>query len=237
MTRPLDMPETRQIEGFNKTVIDKIITWDGENSTEYIEVPLTRMLVPTLIAVKTGPAVTLSLEHYLADEDARSSVTIGDEEGGQVTIAAADAGDLGYIVKVVLPEDPESATDLDADLDDETGVLTITLAVDAEGDPDDTKNTATAIATKVATLEEITTEKVADGVIGVGEYEFTGGIVPWWVDTTDPDGQAYALPISASGSGVFGPFIAWPRGYKGRIKVKATSASDGDTTRILVQGV
>lgn len=237
MSRPLDMPEIRRIEGFNKTVVDETITWDGENDTQYIIVPLTRMLVPSFIAVKSTPAITLSLEHYFADEDAQSTVTIGDEEGGQVTITAADEGDLGYIVKVVLPEDPEGATDLDADLDDETGVLTITLAVDAEGDPDDTKNTASAIATKVATLEEFTTEKDTDGVIGEGEYEFTGGIVPWWADTTDPDGEAYALPISASGSGVFGPFPAWPRGLKGRIKVTATTPSDGDTTRILVQGV
>jgi len=62
-------------------------------------------------------------------------------------------------------------------------------------------------------------------------------MVPWWVDTTDPDGDPYALPIGAGGSGVFGPFDFWPRGLKGRIKVVATSPDADSTTRILVQGV
>lgn len=239
MKHPLSMPEIRQIEGYNKTIVDEIITWDGTNNTVYVDVPLTRMLVPTVIAVKSTPAVSLSLEHYFADEDAQSSVIIGDEEGGQVTITAADEGDLGYTVQVVLPEpaDPVEATDLAVDFDKETGVLTITLAIDAAGEPDDDKNTAAAIAAAVALEDEFTATATKAGVVGEGEYEFTGGIVPWWVDTTDPDGDPYALPIEASGSGVFGPFGFWPRGLKGRIKVVATSPVADSTTRILVQGV
>ena len=239
MKHPLSMPEIRQIEGYNKTIVDEIITWDGTNNTVYIEVPLTRMLVPTVIAVKSTPAVSLSLEHYFADEEAQSAVTIGEEGAGQVTITAADEGDWGYTVQVVLPEpaDPVEATDLAVDFDKETGVLTITLAIDAIGEPDDTKNTAAAIATAVALEDEFTATATTAGVVGEGAYEFTGGIVPWWVDTTDPDGDPYALPIGVSGSGVFGPFDFWPRGLIGRIKVEATTPDEDDTTRILVQGV
>jgi len=147
MKHPLSMPEIRQIEGYNKTIVDEIITWDGTNNTVYVDVPLTRMLVPTVIAVKSTPAVSLSLEHYFADEEAQSSVIIGEEDGGQVTITAADEGDLGYTVQVVLPEPAESgeATDLAVDFDEETGVLTITLALDETGEPDAAKNTAAAI--------------------------------------------------------------------------------------------
>jgi hypothetical protein len=239
MKHPLSMPEIRQIEGYNKTIVDEIITWDGSNNTVYVDVPLTRMLVPTVIAVKSTPAVSLSLEHYFADEEAQSAVTIGEEEGGQVTITAADEGDLGYTVQVVLPEpaDPVEATDLAVAFDEETGVLTITLAIDATGEPDADKNTAAAIAAAVALEDEFTATATKAGVVGEGEYEFTGGIVPWWVDTTDPDGDPYALPIGAGGSGVFGPFDFWPRGLKGRIKVTATTPDENSTTRILVQGV
>lgn len=242
MKHPLSMPEIRQIEGYNKTIVDEVITWDGTNNTVYIDVPLTRMLVPTVIAVKSTPAVSLSLEHYFADEEAQSAVTIGEEGAGQVTITAADEGDLGYTVQVVLPEpaDPVEATDPAVDFDEETGVLTITLAIDATGEPDDAKNTAAAIASAFASgalADKFTATVTTAGVVGEGEYEFTGGIVPWWVDTTDPDGDPYALPIAASGSGVFGPFDFWPRGLKGRIKVAATSPDADSTTRILVQGV
>ena len=60
MKHPLSMPEIRQIEGYNKTIVDEIITWDGTNNTVYVDVPLTRMLVLTVIAVKSTPFPVLN---------------------------------------------------------------------------------------------------------------------------------------------------------------------------------
>jgi len=240
---------------YNRRLIAAEIKWDGDKTSDSIEVPFGNMR-PVLIAVdnQTPSALTATLEYLVTYNDGNAQAVISEEDGGAVTVTVAEAGKEGndYSIAVVLPEDPEAATDLAVDL--VGSVIVITLAVKEDGEefiPDDTKNTATLIAAAITNdLEGFTAEVTTAGKFTkeIAPVQFTGGLVPVWGELVDADGDAIGFDVATASEGegedeieaataCFGPVEAWPRFYGGRLTLSASGTPpDEDTiTRVFVQ--
>lgn len=212
-------------EANQRILANKAIEWDGEIESAEIKIPLT--VKPILIAVDNAPnsAFTVTLEHLIRIDDTNASAEIGD-----VTLTADDAGVVGnsYTVAVALPEEPEGATDLIVSESD--GVITITLAVDAEGTPDNTKNTPALIAAAIndeeTGIEGITAEATGATVFteAIEPVKFTGGTTEVWAEVAAADGTALEYDVPVKSKVVFGPIEHFPRWLGGKVVLTAAAA-------------
>ncbi|MCJ8503125.1 flagellin [Desulfatitalea alkaliphila] len=118
-----------------------------------------------------------------------ASVTIGDDSGnGAVTITASDEGVAGNDITVQFVNGTGNNSALDADITD--GVITVTLATDGSGDPDDTANTAALVAAAINGLTGVSASESgtgADAVTAMAEpVSLEGGVDEVAEGTTAP---------------------------------------------------
>jgi len=114
-------------------------------------------------------------------ETVAASVIIGEPEGPQLTITSEFPGSEGNNCSVIIVNGAEPNTLLAAVIDPETNLLTVTLATDGEGLPDNTVNTGMAVATAIDILPEFIAEMTGAGGIVTEIAEaipLTGGIDP-----------------------------------------------------------
>lgn len=233
-------------EANQRKIATTSIEWDGEAKAASINIPLA--VRPLHIAIDNAPntALTMTMEHLLRIDDTNASAQIGEGTNGVVTITAEAPGAVGdeYSVEVVVPTEVEEATDLAVELNGKKVI--ITLAVDAEGTPDDTKNTAVLIVTAINDKDDgiagFTAEASGDGSgvfqAAVEEVKFTGGTTPAWASLYDSEGNALQISVAAQSARVFGPYPYFPRFLGGRITLTAASAPDegGKTIVQVIEG-
>jgi hypothetical protein len=220
-----------------RTLAKSIIEWDGVAKSKNVNVPVARNPVLIVLDNKSKSALTATLQQLVTIDDTNASATIGD-----ITITADEAGAQGneYSVEVVVPESAE-ATDLVVELTNK--VITITLAVDATGTPDDTKNTVELIIAAINAEETGIEGFTASGTgtvisAAVEPVQFTGGTTEVWVDFFSLEETAISISVAAEKTACFGPFQSFPKFLKGRITLSADSApTDKETTRVIVQEV
>lgn len=240
MNRPKGWAEVNQ-----RRLVHQIIEWDGEKTSETINLPLA--VRPLNVAVDNAlleTTLTMTLEHLLRVDDTNASAQIGSGATGTVTITRDEAGRAGdeYIVKIIIPES-EEATDLIVELVEKT--ITIALAVDATGTPDNTKNTALLIAAAINDeedgIEGFTAEASGDGS-GVfttateDPVQFSGGTTDIWAPLYDTEGNELSLTVAGKKRRVVGPFTYFPRFLGGRIKL-ANDIAPADESITIVQVV
>ena len=238
MTIPKSWAQVNQ-----RQLVKATIEWDG--TLDEAEVLIPTAVKPILIAVDNVPnvAMTLTLEHLIRIDNTNASADIGEGTDGVVTITADDAGALGdtYTVEVVVPEGAEEATDVVVALTDTA--IVITLAVDALGDPDNAKNTATLIAAAINDAEtglaDFTAEASGDGsgtfATAIEAVKFTGGTTEIWAEVAAADGTALEYDVPVKSKVVFGPIEHFPRWLGGRIAIEAASApTENDVTIVQV---
>lgn len=225
------------IELSQKTIKNETVKWDGEAKSISIDVPVARNPVLIVFDNKSKSALTATLQQMVTIDDTNASAKVGD-----ITITADEAGAQGneYSVEVVVPESTE-ATDLLVELVDKA--ITITLAVDDTGTPDDTKNTVELIIAAINAEETGIEGFTASGtgtVISeaVEPVQFTGGTTEVWADYFELQETAFSLAVASEKVRCFGPFQSFPKFLKGRITLSADSApTDKETTRVIVQEV
>lgn len=134
---------------------------------------------------------------------AKATAYIGSGENGTVNIEVDAAGVAGnaYTVEVVVAGTVDAALSAAAVGDD----LTVTLGTDAQGDPDDAKNTATLVAGAVSGVAGFTASATGTGadplVAAEAQKSFTDGadtydeIVGWDAPTVEQ--QANRIPFKA----------------------------------------
>lgn len=107
----------------------------------------------------------------------KASQTIGSGDNGTVTVVYDFVGTEGNDYTITVVEGTGNDSDLAVDL---TGTdITVTLATDGSGDPDDTANTATLIAAAIGGLDDITATASGTGATALAaaeaEQDFAGG--------------------------------------------------------------
>ncbi|HBC94375.1 MAG TPA: hypothetical protein DCZ10_16115 [Pelotomaculum sp.] len=124
------------------------------------------------ISANMGNAITIS-----ALPGASASVVVGDHAGAEVTITFDEEGAAAneYMLEIVNGEGEN--VPLSADFTD--GILTVTLATDETGAPDNAENTATAVAGVIDILDGFSAVMTGSGGVMAVTAEpvpFTGGI-------------------------------------------------------------
>lgn len=231
-----------QEERFNNTLFKQDIVWDEESTKAEIEIPVA--IQPVLIAIDNvqEQALTVTFEQLIKKTPANATATIGDSEVETVTITCETPGLEGEKYKIIVVNGEEAGAELSAVLEDD--LITVTLATDENGDPDNTKNTAAAVATEIATINGFSAEVSGDGSGVITAFsddeplQFSGGMDDTWAPLYDSEGNELSLEIDGETAQVFGPFDYFPRFFGGKITLTADSApaEDGLTT-VIVQEV
>lgn len=225
-------------EASQRTLKRKTVEWDGEEKSISIDVPAARNPVLIVFDNQSKTTLTATLQQLVAIDDTEASAKIDD-----LTIATDEPGAQGneYSISVVVPES-EEATDLVIGLTNKA--IIITLAVDAEGTPDNTKNTVTAIVAAINHAETGIDGFTASGTTGTistateEPVQFTGGQTEVWADYFELQDTAFSLTAASEKTRCFGPFQAFPKFLKGRITLTAAEVPTAEeTTRVIVQEV
>lgn len=228
-----------------RRLIHREIEWDGEAKTADIDLPLTTKPVHIAVDNQSGQTLTMKFAHLLRIDDTNASAKVGEGANSFYTVSVDEPGIDGekYSIQHALPEEPEGATDLELDLTD--NIITIILAVDEGGNPDNTKNTAKLIADAINNeetgLKGFTAEY--DGV-GSGVFTqahenpipFTGGTTERWASLYNAEGQELSISIIDKARRIYGPFHYFPRFLRGRITLTAGTEPE-DKTVTIVQAV
>ena len=209
------------------------IEWDGEKQVEYIPVPLARG--PVVIAVDNPPNVimTLTPEHLLRVFVANASAEIGEGENGVLTVTVVKPGAEGndYSINALVAAEPDA--DMNVGVGD--NFVTVFLGTDANGDPDDAKNTIALIAAYINENHDtvITAEASGDGSgaisAAIEPVQFSGGVSQVWAESAAAAGTAATLTCPAQKKVVFASLYGFPRFMAGRLKVSAASAPTAES--------
>lgn len=239
MTQPKSWGEANQ-----RRLVHQILKWDGTATIQTVDLPLTTKPVHVAVDNQSGKTLALTLAHLLRIDDTNASAKVGEGANSFYTVSVVEPGADGekYSIRHVLPADPEpdTATDLEIDLTD--NLITITLAVDASGNPDNNKNTAKLIANAIndeeTGLEGFTATYDGDGsgVFTQAHEEpipFTGGITERWAQLYDSEGQELSISITNNTRRVYGPFYHFPRFLGGRVTLTAGTAPEDETITIV----
>lgn len=231
-----------QEKRFNNTLFKQDIVWDGESEEVEIEIPVSTQ--PVLIAIDNvqDESLTATFEQLIKQTPVGATAIIGDPDGATITVTCETPGLEGEKYKIIVVNAEEADADLSAELED--NLITVTLGTDAEGEPDDDKNTATLVATEIATIQGFTAEASDDGSGIISAFsddeplQFSGGMDDTWAPLYDSEGNELSLEIDGETARVFGPFDYFPRFLGGKITLTAESApaKDGLTT-VIVQKV
>lgn len=225
-------------EASQRTLVKKTVEWDGSVKSLSIDVPAARSPVLLVFDNQSKSTLTATIQQLVFLDDSNAYATI---DG--LTITADDAGARGneYSVSVVIPTSDE-ATDLEVVLVDKE--IIITLAVDGNGDPDNTKN---AVAAIVALINDETdgiegfTASGDTGTISAATTEpvqFTGGLTEVWADYYELQETAFSLTAPSEKILCYGPFMAFPKFLGGRITLSAESEPTAkELTRVILQEV
>lgn len=233
MTRPKSWGEANQ-----RKLIHRVLKWDGEATVQTVDIPLASKPVSIAVDNQSGKELTLTFAHLVRIDDTQASAKVGTGDDSFYTVTVDKPGKTGneYMIQHVLPEDPEEATDIEVEL--EGKLITVTLAVDESGDPDDDKNTAALIAAEIDALDGFSAEADGDGS-GVfsdpmGEpIPFSGGTTPRWASLYDDQGQALSISIADQIRRIYGPFHYFPRFLGGRLTLTATGTPDAEAATII----
>ena len=237
MTRPGTWAEINQ-----RRLIHQKIEWDGGVTKAEIDLPLTTKPAHVAVDNQSGQTLTLKLAHLIRIDDTNASAKVGEEANSFYTVSVDEPGIDGekYSIQHALPEEPEGATDLELDLTD--NIITIILAVDEGGNPDNTKNTAKLIADAINNeetgLKGFTAEY--DGV-GSGVFTqahenpipFTGGTTERWASLYNSEGLELSISITDKARRIYGPFHYFPRFLGGRLTLTATGTPDAEAATII----
>jgi len=131
-------------------------------------------------------------------EAVAASIVIGSIDGPQLTITSEESGEDGNSYSVIVVNGAGPNVLMSATVGPETNILTVTLATDGEGLPDNTTNTGMNVASAIDALPEFTAEMTGAGgvVTEIAEaISFTGGIdailidegTPYEILLTDPN--------------------------------------------------
>ena len=231
-----------QEERFNNTLFKQDIVWDGESTKAEIEIPVT--IQPVLIAIDNvqEQALTVTFEQLIKQTPANATAIIGDPGVATVTITCETPGLEGEKYKIIVVNGKKEGAELSAVLEDD--LITVTLATNENGNPDNTKNTAEAVATEIAKINGFSAEVSDDGSGVISAFsdgkplQFSGGMDDTWAPPCDSEGNELSLGIEGETARVFGPFDYFPRFFGGKITLTAehTPAKDGLTT-VIVQEV
>lgn len=233
MTRPKSWGEANQ-----RKLIHRVLKWDGEATVQTVDIPLASKPVSIAVDNQSGKALTLTFAHLVRIDDTQASAKVGTGDDSFYTVTVDKPGKTGneYMIQHVLPEDPEEATDIEVEL--EGKLITVTLAVDESGDPDDDKNTAALIAAEIDALDGFSAEADGDGS-GVfsdamdGPISFSGGTTPRWASLYDSQGLELSISIADQLRRVYGPFAYFPRFLGGRLTLTATGTPDAEAATII----
>ena len=237
MTRPKSWGEANQ-----RKLIHRVLKWDGEATVQTVDIPLASKPVSIAVDNQSGKELTLTLAHLLRIDDTNASAKVGEGANSFYTVSVDEPGADGekYSIQHVLPVDTEGETDLEIDLTD--NLITITLAVDASGNPDNNKNTAKLIADAIndgeTGLKGFTAEY--DGV-GSGVFTqahenpipFTGGTTERWASLYNSEGLELSISITDKARRIYGPFHYFPRFLGGRLTLTATGTPDAEAATII----
>jgi hypothetical protein len=225
---------------YNKTLLSKDIVWDGELKKVEIEIPVSTQ--PVLVAIDNvqDESLTATFGQKIILTPVGATATIGDPDVETITVTCETPGLEGEKYQIIVVDAGEESTELSAVLEDD--IITVTLATNASGEPDDTKNTAGDVATEIAKIEGFTAEASGDGSGVIAAIEesvsFTGGLSPTWASLYDSEGNQLSLTIAGETAKVFGTFDYFLRFYGGKITLTATSAPEADgLTTVIVQEV
>ena len=195
-TRPKSWGEANQ-----RKLIHRILEWDGEGTAQTVDIPLASKPVSIAVDNQSGKELTLTFAHLVRIDDTQASAKVGTGDDSFYTVTVDKPGKTGneYMIQHVLPEDPEEATDIEVEL--EGKLITVTLAVDESGDPDDDKNTAALIAAEIDALDGFSAEADGDGSGVFSDpmdepIPFSGGTTPRWASLYDDQGQALSISIA-----------------------------------------
>jgi len=239
MTLPKTWGEINQ-----RRLAHQVIEWDSAAKVQTVALPLTTKPVHVAVDNQSGQTLALTFEHLLRIDDTNASAKVGEGANSFYTVSVDKPGSAGekYSIQHVLPVDPEpdTATNLEIDLTD--NLITITLAVDADGNPDNAKNTAKLIADAInheeTGLEGFTATYDGDGsgVFAEATAEpvgFTGGTTERWASLYDSEGNALSISINDNTRRVYGPFYYFPRYLGGRVTLTAGTAPENKTITIV----
>ena len=233
MTRPKSWGEANQ-----RKLIHRILEWDGEGTAQTVDIPLASKPVSIAVDNQSGKALTLTFAHLIRTDDTQASAKVSTDDDSFYTVTVDKPGKTGneYMIQHVLPEDPEEATDIEVEL--EGKLITVTLAVDESGDPDDDKNTAALIAAEIDALDGFSAEADGDGSGVFSDpmdepIPFSGGTTPRWASLYDDQGQALSISIADQIRRIYGPFHYFPRFLGGRLTLTATGTPDAEAATII----
>jgi hypothetical protein len=229
-----------QEDRYNRTLLYRDIEWDGESEEVEIEIPVSTQ--PVLVAIDNvqDESLTATFEQLIKQTPVGATAIIGDPDGATITVTCETPGLEGEKYKIIVVNAEEADADLSAELED--NLITVTLGTDAEGEPDDDKNTATLVATEIATIQGFTAVASGggNGVIAAIEdpVPFTGGLSPTWASLYNAGGSELSLTIAGKTAKVFGTFDYFLRFYGGKLTLTAASApEEGGLTTVIVQEV
>lgn len=233
MTRPKSWGEANQ-----RKLIHRVLKWDGEATVQTVDIPLASKPVSIAVDNQSGKELTLTFAHLVRIDDTQASAKVGTGDDSFYTVTVDKPGKTGneYMIQHVLPEDPEEATDIEVEL--EGKLITVTLAVDESGDPDDDKNTAALIAAEIDALDGFSAEADGDGSGIFSDpmdepIPFSGGTTPRWASLYDDQGQALSISIADQIRRIYGPFHYFPRFLGGRLTLTATGTPDAEAATII----
>lgn len=236
MTQPKSWGEANQ-----RRLVHQILKWDGAAKVQTVDLPLTTKPVHVAVDNQSGQTLALTLAHLLRIDDTNASAKVGEGANSFYTVSVDEPGPDGekYSIQHVLPVDTEGETDLEIDLTD--NLITITLAVDASGNPDNNKNTAKLIAGAInqegTGLEGFTATYDGDGSGVFAEATepigFTGGTTERWASLYNSEGTALSISITDNIRRVYGPFYYFPRFLGGRVTLTAGTAPEDETITIV----
>jgi hypothetical protein len=230
-----------QEDRHNRTLLYRDIEWDGESEEVEIEIPVSTQ--PVLIAINNvqGKELTATFDQKIILTPVGATATIGDPEVATITVTCETPGLEGEKYQIIVVNAEEEDAELSAELEDD--LITVTLGTDEDGLPDDEKNTASLVATEIATIQGFTAEAVGSGVIvAFGEddepVQFSGGLSPTWASLYDSEGNQLSLTIAGETAKVFGTFDYFLRFYGGKIILTAAETPEADgLTTVIVQEV
>lgn len=233
MTRPKSWGEANQ-----RKLIHRVLKWDGEATVQTVDIPLASKPVSIAVDNQSGKELTLTFAHLVRIDDTQASAKVGTGDDSFYTVTVDKPGKTGneYMIQHVLPEDPEEATDIEVELKGK--LITVTLAVDESGDPDDDKNTAALIAAEIDALDGFSAEADGDGSGVFSDpmdepIPFSGGTTPRWASLYDDQGQALSISIADQIRRIYGPFHYFPRFLGGRLTLTATGTPDAEAATII----
>lgn len=132
----------------------------------------------------------------------KASVVLGtNSPNGLVTVEADDVGEAGNALSAEVVLGVGNNQPLAAALAD--GKLTVTLATDGTGDPDDAANTANLVAAAVDAIEGLAAAAGGDGLASLSQAQaeapFTGGADPAPITTAEELRAAFAAAPGIAG--------------------------------------